>query len=101
MYAECTQCGRRLRPHANYCGQCGSEVTYPMQTVDHGSALAVMPPPMPVLPLTAGDAELAARMQLEAVTRLHPRMNRERNKTALMRRAARRDSGTVGYWCDD
>ena len=99
MYADCTSCGCRLRPHANYCAQCGSEAMHAIQPVAHETPLAVMPP-LPMPPAVV-DAELAARMQLEAVTRLHPRMNRERNKAAVMKHAARGGTGSVGYWCDD
>lgn len=101
MRTDCPQCGHPLRPHAHYCGQCGSDVAHALERARRCAPPAVMAPRMPLRSAAALDAALDARTQLEIFTRLNPLMNRERLKAVTMWMAAGGGTGTIGVWCDD
>ena len=101
MNAFCVDCCNEIRPGARYCGHCGSGV-HAITPVHSHSIHEVVAPPVVQAPLAHHQAdELAARMQLEVMTRLNPLMNHERMKAMGMAIAAHGGTGTVGFWSDD
>lgn len=95
---RCSTCGYELEAHGRYCGRCGTQCDGVIQPFHAGSAIAG-PAPVPIVLPAADPLELAADLEIQ--TRMNPLMNRERLKAAVMRTAARRGRGAVGYWCDD
>ena len=101
MNAFCVDCCNEIRPGAQYCGHCGRGAR--AITPVHAQPMhEVITPPIVHAPLAHHHTdELAARMQLEVMTRLNPLMNQERMKAMVMAIAAHGGTGTVGLWSDD
>ncbi len=101
MNAFCVNCCNEIRPGAQYCGHCGGGV-HAITPVRAQPVHDVIALPAVQAPLAHHHAdELAARMQLEVMTRLNPLMTHERMKAMVMAIAAHGGTGTVGFWSDD
>ncbi len=102
MEMICTKCCEQVRPGAKFCGHCGWEVRHAIEPVHAQQAYDIVPPAIVHPPVVHRHAdELAARMQLEVMTRLNPLMNHERMKAMVMAIVAHGGTGTVGFWSDD